>query len=237
MPSRMLQKAISCILAALFPLATFAADSGIAIVYADRSVSLNGAFLERSQALVDGDNLRTTSSGATIALSGATLQMGNDSEVVFHSAGARVMTGSLAITTSRGLGAEVVNLHVEPATSGARYMISEEGSKLLIAAMEGAVRVTDGKQTIVVPQDKALLAKLEPLEMTPQDTQSAQGNNQSNQNNNDNRKKKGAGAIPAAGVGVTLSRSTLIAIAAIAAIGGGVAAYLLTNRAPSSPTK
>ena len=236
MPSRIVQKAISCTLAALFPLATFAADSGVAIVYPDRSVRINEGVLDRSQAVVEGDTLRTTSSGATIALSGATLQMSNDSEVVFHSAGARVVNGSLAVTTSRGLGSEVVNLHVEPAANGARYTISEQGSKLVIAAVEGAVRVTDGKQTIVVPQDKALLAKLEPLDMTSEDTQSAQGSSQSDQNNK-NRKKKGAGAIPAAGVGVTLSRSTLVAIATIAAVGGGVAAYLLTNRAPSSPTK
>lgn len=238
MPSRMMQRAISCILAAVFPLATFAADTGVAVVYPDRSVNLNGAALDRSQAVVDGDNLRTSTSGATIALNGATLQMGSDSEVIFHSAGARVMTGSLAISTSRGLGADVVNLHVEPATSGARYMISEEGSKLVIAAIEGSVRVTDGKQTIVVPQDKALLSKLEPLEMGATDAASAQGSSSDQSNQNNNRKKKGgAGAIPAAGVGVTLSRSTLIAIAVIAAVGGAVAAYLLTNRAPSSGTQ
>src|SRR5947209_1196431 len=212
MPSRMMQRAISCLLAAVFPLATFAADTGVAVVYPDRSVNLNGAPLDRSQAVVDGDNLRTSSSGATIALNGATMQMGAGSEVIFHSAGARVMTGSLAITTSRGLGAEVVNLRVEPATSGARYLISEEGSKLIIAAMEGAVRVSDGKQTIVVDQDKALVSKLEPLGIASDGAQSNSGN-QSGQSN-DNRKKKGAaGAIPAAGVGVTLSKSTLIAIA------------------------
>src|SRR5438270_12971740 len=113
MSSRMLQRAISCLLVALFPLATFAADTGVAVVYPDRSVNLNGSPLERSQAVLEGDNLRTAGSGATIATNGATLQMGNDSEVVFHAAGARVMTGSLAITTSRGLGAEVVNLRVE----------------------------------------------------------------------------------------------------------------------------
>lgn len=242
MSSRMLQRAISCLLLAVFPLATFAADSSVAVVYPNGSVNLNGAPLERSQAVVDGDNLRTAGSGATIALNGATLQMGTDSEVVFHSAATRVMKGSLAITTSRGLGAEVVNLRVEPATSGARYIISQEGSKLVIAALEGAVRVSDGKQTVVVDQDKALVSKLEPMESGAAEAQSGQdsGNNQAGQNNgqnqdNDRKKKKGgAGAIPAAGVGVTLSKSTLMAIAAAAAVGGAIAVYLLTNRAPVS---
>jgi hypothetical protein len=237
MSSRMLQRAISCLLVAVFPLATFAADTGVAVVYPNRSVNLNGNTLDRSQAVVEGDNLRTAGSGATIALNGATLQMGTQSEVVFHTAGARVMTGSLAITTTRGLGAEVVNLRVEPATSGARYMISEEGSKLIIAAMEGAVRVSDGKQTVVVDQDKALVSKLEPLAIATDQAQSTPGNSQSGQSQDNDRKKRGAGgAIPAAGVGVTLSKSTLMAIAAAAAVGGAVAVYLLTNRAPASGT-
>jgi hypothetical protein len=173
-----------------------------------------------------------------VALAGATLQMGSNSELVFHPAGARVLSGSLAITTSRGLGAAVVNVRVEPVSSGARYLVSEADGKLTIAAMEGAVRVTDGKQTVVVDQDKALIAALEPLSELGQDNAGAQNQQQNaQQQDNKNRKKKGAaGAIPAAGIGITLSKAQLIAIAAIVAAGGAVAVILLTNRHPHSGT-
>src|SRR5579884_118745 len=182
MRSRIAQRAISCVLVAVFPLATFAADSGVAVVYPDRMLTLNGVSLERSQAVVEGDSLSTAARGATLALSGATLQMGANSQIVFHAAGARVMTGSLSITTSRGLGAEVVNLRVEPATSSARYMITEDGSKLVIAAMEGAVRVSDGKETVIVDQDKALISRLEPLSIGADASASAGESNQANSN-------------------------------------------------------
>lgn len=236
MPSRNLLKAITWIMLLLFPLATFAADTGVAIVYPDHAVKVNGAGVDRSQAVLEGDRLNTAESGATIAVSGATLQMGKDSDLVFRSRGPRVMGGSLAVTTSKALPAEVVNLHVEPATQGARYLISQEGAKLVIAAMEGSVRVSDGKQTVTVEQNKALLAKLEPLGV---EAASAQDNTQNNGNQNDNKKKKGAagGAIPAAGIGVTLSKAELVTIAALAAVGGAVAAFLLTNRKPASGTR
>jgi hypothetical protein len=200
---------------------------------------VNGSVLDRSQAVVDGDHLQTSQAGATVALAGATLQMGSNSELVFHPAGARVLSGSLAITTSRGLGAAVVNVRVEPVSSGARYLVSEADGKLTIAAMEGAVRVTDGKQTVVVDQDKALIAALEPLSELGQDNAGAQNQQQNaqQQDNDKNRKKKGAaGAIPAAGIGITLSKAQLIAIAAIVAAGGAVAVILLTNRHPHSGT-
>ena len=231
MPSRNLLKAITWIMLFLFPLATFAADSGVAIVYPDHSIKVNGAGIERSQAVLEGDRLNTAESGATIAVSGATLQMGKDSDLVFRTRGPRVMAGSLAVTTSKALPAEVVNLRVEPATQGARYLISQEGAKVVIAAMEGSVRVSDGKQTVTVEQNKALMAKLEPLGVETV----AQDNTQNNGNQNDNNKKKKAGgAIPAAGIGVTLSKAELVTIAALAAVGGAAAAFILTNRKPAS---
>src|SRR5215469_15710161 len=126
MRSRTGMKFVSCVMLLVFPLATFAADSGIAVVYPDHAINLNGSVLDRSQAVMDGDQLSTSKDGATIALSGATLQMGANSEVVFHSAGARVMNGNLTVTTSRALGSEIANLHVQPVSSTARYLVSEQ---------------------------------------------------------------------------------------------------------------
>lgn len=224
MRSPVVVKAISCVMLAVFPLSTFAAETGVAVVYPDRAINLNGSLLEKSQAVVDGDQLRTQSGGATIALNGATLQMGAESEVVFHPAAARVVSGSLAVTTSRGLGAEAVNVRVEPATPSARYLITETNGKLVVAAVEGSVRVSDGKTTVTVEQNKALVAKLEPMAMPkaagPQD--------------DNNKKKQTGGAIPAAGVGVTLSKAELVGIAAIAAIIGAALALVLTSRQPVS---
>lgn len=234
MRSRTLLKVVSCAMLLVFPVATFAADSGIAVVYPDHAINLNGSLLDRSQAVVDGDQLRTNNGGATIALAGATLQMGAASEVVFHPTGARVMNGALTITTSRALGTEIANLRVEPVSGRARYLVSQQGSKIVIAAMEGSVRVTDGNQNVVVPTNKALLAKLETLpvtasgkdsELPPQDKdKNQQGGNPT------------TGAVPAAGVGVTLSRADLIAIGLIAAGGGAALAIGLASRQPASGT-
>ncbi|MBV8208148.1 MAG: hypothetical protein JO041_15290 [Acidobacteria bacterium] len=225
MRSGVVLKTTTFLMLAVFPLSTIAGTAGVAVVYPDHAMNLNGAVLERSQAVVDGDNLRTQKGGATIALNGATLQMGDDSEVVFHPAGARVMNGSLAVTTAHATSTEVVNLHVEPASEQARYLVTEQGSRLVIAAMEGSVKVSDGKETVVVDHDKALVARLEPLGI---------GDDNGTPHKDGKAISASGNAIPAAGIGVTLSKAQLMMIAAAAAAAGAVATYLITNRAPAS---
>jgi hypothetical protein len=234
-------KFVSVLMALVTPLSLMSADTG-AMLYPQGNVTVNGANLSRSQAVFSGDRIQTFSnSAATITASGSSVQVAPLSDVVFADKALTVASGGTSVTTTTGLPGKLYNLTIEPARN-ARYQFGERDGQVVVAALEGAVKLSDGRTTMVVNPGKAMVAKLGPLPQNPPSTSGAAPAAQDQTNDRRNKSPAG-GAVPAAGVGITLSKAQLLEIAGAAAVIGAVLVLVLTrkpkckkNASPSNPS-
>lgn len=191
-----------------------AADRG-AMLYPVGPVTVNGADTSRSRAIFDGDQVKTAAdAGTTIMATGSTVLVTSNSAVTFRNGAIEVASGGASIRTSSGMRGRVANVDVTPVAK-ANFQVMLHGNEIVIAAKEGAVQLFDGHESLLVPEGKAFTATVESSTADPQQQH----------------------PTPAASIGVTLSKGTLKAIAAVAAAGGALAALLLADRAPASPSK
>ncbi len=203
-------KLTSLLLLLVFPSAVMAGESG-AMVFPATGVSVNGSELSRPSAVLSGDKIATAGSAASLTLSGTSVQIAPKSEVVYTNEALTVDNGAANVATSSGESSRVMNLTVRPATNGkARYMLGKRDGKVLVAALEGKIVLNDGSRQMYLEAGKAISMPV--AETAPQ----AGG-------------AGGAGTVPAATTGVTLSNFALIGIVVAAAALGAALAYGITQ--------
>jgi len=214
---------VSCVLIALFPLSSFAADSNAAMLYTKGPAWVNGAHVPRpSLAIFSGDLLQTRSdSVANINQPGSTVTVLSDSLVQFEGTSVRIDHGGVSIATSRGMATTAGDVKVTPASNQwTEFNVTDVDGTVRIAARKGDVTVSDGQQTVTLPQGQ---------ETTRDET--------SNTSDKDHRKsrKRAAGAPPGA-TGGTLNSPIAVGVAGGAVIGLAVW-VLVKNDEPASPSK
>lgn len=212
MPSTRSTKWVSTITVCMLSVSMIAGDRG-AMVYPAGGVTVNGADTSRSLAIFDGDQVKTgADAGATIVAAGSTIKMTSKSAVTFRTGQVDIAAGGASIGTTNGMQGRIANIEVTPVGKAA-YQVIIHGNELVIAANEGSVRLSDGHESLVVPESKAFTATFDSTSSDPRQ-----------------------GPVPAASAGITLSKGQLKIIAVVVAAGGAVAALLLADRRPASPS-
>jgi len=140
----------------VFPVASFAADTR-AMLLPQGAVSVNGTMLARSTVLVSGDRITTTdNSTGTISGPGNSINLASKSSAVYGGQSIEVTNGGAFVVTTSGTAGKVGNITITPADDKAKYEFGERADKVMIAAVEGKLRINDGQQQMVLDAGKAI---------------------------------------------------------------------------------
>jgi hypothetical protein len=218
MRTSMFRGLLSWLLIMVLPAASFAADSGAAMLYTNGAAWINGGTVPKSSAIFSGDLVQTrTDSVASIKATGTSVMVFSDSLVQFQGSAVKLEHGSLNVGTSRSMAAQIGELRVVPAsgTSWTEFEVTDTDGAVKIIARKGNLRLIDADGTTTLAQGQ---------ETTRDESSEKQ-----------KRKRDRGGAIPAAGGGILDSP---YAIGAGIAVVGGVAAWaLLHDDEPFSPKR
>ncbi len=215
---------VSCVLVVLFPGAIFAADSNPAMLYTNGAAWINGSHVPRpSLAIFSGDLLQTRSdSVANINEPGSTVSVLGNSLVKFEGTSVRIDHGGVTVSTSKQLTTTAGEVKVTPASDAwTEFSVVDVDGTVRIAATKGDVTVSDGQQTVTLPQGQ---------QTTRDDTTS----DTPEKGHKKNRKQQ-SGA-PAAASGGIMNSPVAIGVGA-AAIGAVTTWVLVKNDNPASPAK
>jgi hypothetical protein len=151
---RLLGKILACMLAVMLPAATMSAETHAAMLYAAGTVTLNGVGSERSSAIFAGDSIQTPASGlVTLTSEGSTVLLGPSSMLVYQGTTVELGSGTAMITTDRAMRTQVQRLMITPAAPGrSSYRVSRAEGKLMIAALHGPVKISDGSNDSLVAE-------------------------------------------------------------------------------------
>jgi hypothetical protein len=222
---------VSCVLVLLLcasPL--LAADSTPAMLYTSGTAWVNGAHLPRpSAAIFAGDMLQTRSdSVANINAQGSTITVHSDSLVQYQGAFLRVEHGGVTVSTSAGVATTAGDVKVTPA--------SNTWTEFNVTDVDGTVHILASKGDLTISDDSGV-AILAQGQQTTRDEGSSDTDKDADKNSKKKKKNKkpASGAPPAAQGGIL---NAPVAIAAGAAVVGGVAVWVLVhNDNPASPSK
>jgi hypothetical protein len=218
------REVVSCVLLILLPASLLAADSTAAMLYTKGTAWVNGAHVPRaSSAIFSGDMLQTRSdSVANINSAGSSITVLSDSLVQFDGAGVKIEHGTVAVSTSKGVGTTAGDVKVAPVSSSwTEFNVTDVDGTVRIAARKGDLTIFDGKDTFTLAQG--------------QETSRDESSNQSDKENKKKSKKRAAAAAPGAEGGI-LNSPIAIGIGA-GAIGIVTAWVLLQDDDPASPSK
>lgn len=148
-------KIVSLVMATLFPLSMMA-ESG-AMATPSGNVNLNGAALSRPAAVLAGDRIDTRDGTLSMTMAGSSVQVTPKSSVVFAPDQLQIESGGVRIATSSRLGSHIRNLSVRPTTEAKSvYTLGERQGKILIAALEGPLTVSDAHGRILIAANHAV---------------------------------------------------------------------------------
>ena len=141
-------------LAVVFPAVTMSAETHAAMLYAAGTVTLNGVGSERASAIFAGDSIQTPASGlVTLTAEGSTVLVGPLSTLIYRGTSVELGSGTAMVTTDRAMRTQVRRLMISPAASGrSSYRVSRGEGKLMIAALHGPLKISDGSNDSLVAE-------------------------------------------------------------------------------------
>lgn len=217
---------VSCVLAILLSASPlFAADSTPAMLYTSGTAWVNGARLPRpSAAIFGGDLLQTRSdSVANINATGSTITVLSDSLVKFEGSSLTLQHGGVAVSTSAGVATLAGDVRIAPASnSWTEFNVRDVDGTVHIAATKGDLTISDDSGTATLAQGQET-TRDEISSNTPEKTKKK-------------NKKRAEGAPPAAKGGI-LNSPIAVGLGVAAVAGGAVAAWIIVNDDPASPSK
>jgi hypothetical protein len=153
-----LTKVMCCVLAIVFPLSAFAAETNAALVQAAGTTSVNGRAVTSTSAVYPGDTIQTgANSSAIISIKGSTVRLGGNSAAVYGKDAVEISNGAARVTTSKQLPLRYQTLTITPADrANTEMFVGEEAGDYVIAALHNPLSITDGKHTVVLPAGKSI---------------------------------------------------------------------------------
>lgn len=147
---------VSVVMALVFPMSMMAGGTG-AMAVPSGPVTVNGSAMARPAAIFAGDRIETAAGSMSLTMTGSAVQVAPGSSVVYEPSRLQLAGGGVRVSTTSGLAGQVRNLSVRPAGNGqSQYTVAERQGKILIAALQGAVQVNDGRQQILVAANHAV---------------------------------------------------------------------------------
>jgi hypothetical protein len=154
MKNQFVGKILACILAVALPAATISAETHAAMLYATNTVMLNGLSAERLSAVFAGDSIQTPADGAVrLTVEGSTVMVGPSTALVYEGDTLRLGSGSTMVTTDKGMKTLVQRLQIAPAAPAhTSYQVVHDGGQVLVAALHGSVKISDGSSSTTVAE-------------------------------------------------------------------------------------
>jgi len=145
-----------CLTMALFvPLSMMAADSG-AMAFPTGNVSVNGKGLSSPTAIFAGDRIRTDAGSLSLTAAGSSVQVGEKSSVTFTASQLQLASGGMKVATTTGMTGQVRNLTLRPESGKTVYTVAERDGKVMIAALEGNLALSDGHGQVMLAANHAV---------------------------------------------------------------------------------
>lgn len=143
----------------VFPVSLLAGDAAPAMLTSRGVVRVNGSLVPGSYTVYGGDQITTEANASVHLLArGSSITLPADSSILYGGKQLEVRSGRVLVSTtaSSGVQARIGNLTVVPAGSNARFQMADSGEKLVLAALDGALRVSDGVHSIVLSSGKMM---------------------------------------------------------------------------------
>ena len=152
-----LRRIVALSLAALVPLA-MAQNTGVAVVFGTGSVSLNGATLANSNAVVPGDVIQTRENGtATISASGSSVVLEANTIVRFQGQGVALDRGAVWVATGQKLPVDARDFSITPVSNQwTQFYITRASGSIGIMARKNDVVVNCGSTSVTVKAGQQL---------------------------------------------------------------------------------
>lgn len=158
MKSNTVVRAVCWVMAIIFPASLIAADASPAMLRSAGPVKVNGNAVESSSIAYVGDRIQTGSNAsATIAVKGGIVSLAGDSEVVYAGKAIQMRQGRALISTQKRLDGRLDKLTISPASTYAKFQMTRGDGKMTVAALEGSLSVTDGRDTVVLTPGNSLM--------------------------------------------------------------------------------
>ncbi len=184
--------------------------------------TVNGAAVPRASAVLAGDRIVTSASGAaTLAARGSRVLVASASSVTYHGASVELTSGTLSVATS-GLITQAGEVRIAPVGNTARYSVNLRHGALTIIATEGALAVSMNGTTTSLPAGTS-------WQVATTDQDETQGESAQGQDKKEKKDRKKGGAA------VVVPRTVMIgtAVAVTAAV---AATAIATTGTPASPS-
>ena len=151
------QKIVAIALALIFPATAFSSEN--AVLFPHGNVNVNGKALAGTSTLFAGDQVSTGADGSVVLTAhGSSVQLASSSSMSYGSDGVAVANGGVTVSTSTGLASHTLGITVEPAAQqAARYILVHRDGNIGIAALQGALRISDGRQEMTLASGKAYM--------------------------------------------------------------------------------
>jgi hypothetical protein len=157
----------SWLLLFIFPMAVMAADVNAAMLSGSGVVKVNGAVVPTSATVYSGDKVATEkNSTATLTAKSTVMVLANDSAVLYKGKQVQMEKGRMLVTAQPGTEVYFAKLTITP-QSAAKFQVGQSGAKLAVVAFEGALNVTDGSHTTVLPPGQMLTRVAEDRDCDP----------------------------------------------------------------------
>jgi hypothetical protein len=148
-------KFVSLLMVVLVPFSMMAAETG-AMAFPTGNVSVNGKGLSSPTAIFAGDKIRTDAGSMSLTVAGSTVQVGEKSSVTFSSSQLQLASGGMKVATTNGMAGQVRNLTLTPESGKTVYTVSERDGKVMIAALEGNLALSDGHGQVMLAANHAV---------------------------------------------------------------------------------
>jgi hypothetical protein len=146
---------VSACLLVVFPLGVFAADTP-AMLMPQGAVNVNGNGTSHSTVVFNGDRITTGDGSGAITVSGSTITIAPKSSAIYGNRSLQINAGGASVITTSGISGKLDNLTIVPVDSKAKYDFVRNGNTVMIAALQGQLRISDGRQQMLLDAGNAV---------------------------------------------------------------------------------
>jgi hypothetical protein len=118
-----------------------------AMVYTSGSVNVNGAAVQRSAALFNGDKIATAAGEASVADPAFGAVLDPHTTAMLKDGVLQMGCGRISVSTKQFFPTQVGSLQIRPDNPAARYVVQAQNGQITIVALDSTLTVVRGSQT------------------------------------------------------------------------------------------
>lgn len=166
--STTMHKCVALLMSALVPAAVMASDWGGTITTSNGVVSLNGQVIRGSHTIMPGDLINTAKGRAMVRLANGNVAIAENTNARFQGSSVDLSNGFAEISGSKELTAHYRDLTIHSVGGeSATFVVGELQGKPTVAALKGAILVSDANGSVVLPAGRAMEADTDEDTPTP----------------------------------------------------------------------